>query len=376
MEFNALQVMNLTMKLMQPDVLKRIEETDFDQTLCIPYIVELDPTGVCDLACPGCISEEIVHRGNSFTRERLLTLGQEMVDSGVKGVILIGGGEPLAHPSAGELIALLGRQDVHVGITTNGSFIHKFLPAIAEFSSWTRVSMDASNEDSFLKLRPSKGGKSKFNKIVHNMELLAAIKRGKLGYSFLIQTEADGIPFKHNCNEIYDAARLAKEIGCDYFEVKPSYAFRGGIPHALQIHDPKYMAIAEAEIGRLADLEDENFQILSAINLKYSIAGVSEPQAKRYQQCPSTYLRTTVTSEGTYVCPYWRDKEDFKFGNCAEDSFDKVMLSDARRETVSRLDASKTCGFHCLRNDTNHEVIRLKESSTKIVPVEEFDRFI
>jgi molybdenum cofactor biosynthesis enzyme MoaA len=56
-----------------------------------------------------------------------MEIGQEFIDCGVKAVILIGGGEPLVHPKAGDLISLLGENDVHIGITTNGSFINRYI---------------------------------------------------------------------------------------------------------------------------------------------------------------------------------------------------------------------------------------------------------
>ena len=222
------KTMELTNKIYQDFVKEKLRESDWEFGNSGPLVIELDPTAVCDLACPGCISEDLVSIGNSFSNEKLLDLGKEFIECGVKAVILIGGGEPLAHPKTGELISLLGANDIHIGITTNGSFLHRFLEPIAEHSKWTRVSMDAGTDGMFSILRPTKAGKSKFAKIVDNMKMLAKIKKGKLGFSYLIQTEADGPRVKCNIHEIYDAAVLAKDIGCDYFEVKPTYQFRDG----------------------------------------------------------------------------------------------------------------------------------------------------
>jgi len=169
---------------------------------------------------------------------------------------------------------LLGENDIQIGITTNGVFIDRYIEQIANFSSWTRVSMDAGTTETFGVLRPSKGGKSTFDKVVSNMRLLAKIKKGKLGFSFLIQTEADGEGVINNINEIYDAALLAKDIGCDYFEVKPTYNFRDGVAHSLMKHKQKAMDAARFMIDKTAALEDENFKILEATNLQFSLEGV------------------------------------------------------------------------------------------------------
>jgi len=371
--------MNLTKKLYQEKVLDRVSNTDWIEGNHSPFVVELDPTAACDLACPGCISEDLVALGNRFTDERLLNLGREFIDCRVKAVILIGGGEPLAHRKIGELIRLLGENDIHIGITTNGSFIDRHLEVISEYSKWTRVSMDAATDRMFSVLRPTKGGKSKFDKIVNNMRLLSKSKKGKLGYSFLIQTPADGVGIPSNIGEIYDGAVLARDIGCDYFEVKPTYQWRDGINHALMKHSPDLMKEAAREVARLDELETDSFKIIKAINLKYSLEGVTSNQSKSYKSCPSTHMRTTVTPTGVFVCPYWRGKDRMQVGDVNQHSFSEVWKGQQRQQVMERLDASKDCNFHCLRHDTNVELIAIKDklsSGVQIGSVEEFDRFI
>ena len=155
------QVMNIKSKLHQELVVNRILETDWDGNgSTAPLVVEFDTTEVCNMACPGCISEDLVCNRTSFTSERLLELAEEMFKMGVKAVILIGGGEPLAHPAVGRFIKYLGEHDIHVGITTNGYFLDRYMDDIARYSSWTRVSVDAATPDTFNKLRPCKNGEN------------------------------------------------------------------------------------------------------------------------------------------------------------------------------------------------------------------------
>jgi MoaA/NifB/PqqE/SkfB family radical SAM enzyme len=371
--------MNLTKKLYQNFVVESVKKINKNELETGPLVVEFDPTAVCDLACPGCISEDIIKLGSSFSRERIMSLGEEFIEAGVKAVILIGGGEPLAHPKIGDFMELLGKNDIHIGITTNGTFIDRYLDVIAKYSSWTRISMDAGTTETFKALRPTKGGKSKFDKIVDNMRVLASVKKGKLGFSYLIQTEADGDNVINNIDEIYVAAELAKDIGCDYFEVKPTYNFRNDVAHSLMKHDVNEMNRAKKIIDMLDELEDDNFKILKAINLKYSLNGVDKPQSKNYKKCPSTQLRTLVTPGGAYVCPYWRGKEHMKIGNVDTTSFSEMWKGSLRAEVMDDLDASKDCNFHCLRNDTNIEVLEMIElikNNKEIESIPEFDRFI
>lgn len=373
------QKMNIIDKLHQPFVIDRIASTDWKDsgTTKGPLVVELDTTEVCNLACPGCISEDLVSNRTSFSNERLLELGKEFYEIGVKAVILIGGGEPLAHPKAGELIDYLGRHDVHIGITTNGYFIDRYMEPIAEYSKWTRVSMDAGTAETFDRLRPGKDGKSKFDAIIDNMRKLAERKKGNLGYSYLIRTEADGFGITSNIHEIYAAAKLARDIGCDYFEVKPSYSYTGGQNHALVKHSAERMQEAREEIERLPELERPGFRIIKAINLEDSLNCVNQKQDKSYHKCIVSDFRTLVTPSGVYICPYWRGKDKFRIGNAHTQSIAEIWNSEQRREVMKYCDPSTICDFHCLRDESNITLFEmLKSDITNIKVIDEYDRFI
>lgn len=364
--------MNIITKLHQDYVVERIRGEDYGKG---PLVVELDTTEACNLKCPGCISEDLVSNATSFSDGRLMKLAEELYAIGTKAVVLIGGGEPLAHPRVGDFMEYLGTHDIHIGITTNGYFIPRYMETIAKYSAWTRVSMDAATAGTFDALRPAKDGRSKFNEIIDGMRTLAKIKKGTLGYSYLIRTEADGFGIKSNINEIYDAALLARDIGCDYFEVKPSYAYAGGQPHALVVHTRERMEEAKREVAKLEGLDTEHFHVITAINLNDSLNCVQSMQEKDYHVCPSAELRTLICPSGVYVCPYWRGKEDFCIGDAKEQSLEEIWHSERRKEIMGRLDPVTVCPFHCLRNETNKEVIRIKNAAGNVDTVAEYDRF-
>ena len=375
---NKIKKMNILDKLYQPFVIEKIKEVDFKKGSDSPLIVELDPTAVCNLACPGCISEDIIATGNSFTSDRLLDLAKELKESGVKGVILIGGGEPLSHPVSKELIKYLGENNISIGITTNGTFIDKMLEEIAKYANWTRVSVDAATETTFNKLRPSKNNKSQFYKVINNMKNLAKIKKGRLGFSFLIRSEVEGVD--SNVNEIYEAAKLAKEIGCDYFEIKPSYNYKNGIAHTLVKHPQHIINKVKEELQKAEILVDENFKIIKAITLDEALNGVKIKQEKNYTFCPVAELRTLITPLGVYVCPYWRGNNKFKLGDVKTTSFKEMWNSNQKKEVMNWVNPSIHCKeLHCLRHESNLEILKIKEklnNNEDINIIEEFDRFI
>ena len=302
----------------------------------------------------------------------------DIIKSGVTAVILIGGGEPLGHPTTIELIKRLGENGVQIGLTTNGTLMGRYIDIIAEYVSWTRVSMDVATDEMFRNLRPTKTGKSKFNLVVENMKELARKKRGILGYSFLIRTRADGLIenpagsniglIEHtNVYEIYDAAKLSKEIGCDYFELKPSYDDF----HQIVMHSEKDMQIASVQLEMSKKLEDQNFRVLESVMLESALKREKVGnQKKNYSNCRSAELRTLITPSGCYVCPYFRGENSKKIGDLRFETLSEMWNGKKRKNVMKKLDPSKDChNLHCIRHDTNQEVekiINLYENKKKI----------
>ena len=92
--------MNLSEKLYNPDVISKIAQMNEVYNTSSPFVVEFDPTTVCDLACPGCISGELLNQKNSydrlFSKEKISNVLKEFIELKIRAVILIGGGEPLS----------------------------------------------------------------------------------------------------------------------------------------------------------------------------------------------------------------------------------------------------------------------------------------
>ena len=370
--------LNLKRKLSQRSIVQHLHAIDWKKGSNSPLVVEFDPTTACNLACPDCISRDLLNQ-KLFTRERIRELVKEMVDAGVKAVVLIGGGEPMAHPEIGYVIEYFAKHNVKLGLTTNGLFIDKHLDLVAQSMSWTRVSMDAGTTETFGRIRPNHANKSEFDKAVKNMRALAAVKKGKLGYSFMIYSEGKFDPSNinpqgnfSNISEIYTAAKLAKDIGCDYFEIKPMY----DIHHYAINQKNELMEEAKKLIAQACGLEDDKFKVLQATKLHAVLDGEPNIEPKEYKRCAVSQLRTLVTPSGVYVCPYFRGRQDKKIGDVNHSSFQDMWKGAERAKVMGKLDPSVDCRMHCIRHDSNLILEDMIAGNEPTHMVDDFDYFI
>ncbi|WP_202865726.1 radical SAM protein [Kribbella turkmenica] len=361
----------MTGKLRQVGVQPALAALARGQSPSAPIVVELDPTSFCDLACPECISSPLLNKAR-FTRDRLTTLAEELAAVGVRAVILIGGGEPLLHPATPQVIKTLAEADVQVGLTTNGTTIDRCLDVLAEKVTWTRVSVDAASSSTSARFRPARSGGAKFEQVVANMRLLAGRKRGKLGFSYLLMSRRDmaGRVVESNFDEVESAARLAADIGCDYFEVKPEY----DMGHYIIAQDEKLVGQLHEQLGRIDALQSETFAVLKPNNLDVVLSGGPTTQLKEYDWCPTLELRTLLTPSGAYVCPYHRGNARARYGDPTNTDFNTLWRGPQRREALRRIDPRTDCEFHCIRHESNLELLRISGAGMPMLaPVDQTD---
>lgn len=340
-----------------------------------PMLVELDPTSACNYSCPECISRDLLNK-DQIPTERLMELVHELHRAGVQGIVFIGGGEPLIHPAMPRPIQLAHSLGIGVGLTTNGSLISRHLDALAECVDWTRVSMDAATAETYRRFRPHKA-RDGFERVTDAMRALARVKRGALGYSFLViqrpcpETEpgavrdTSGRTYVTNAGEIAAAARLAKDIGCDYFEYKPMVDQQ----HYLTPFGPELQDVIRAQAAECDPLADENFEIVAPRSIEFMYDNENPVEPKDYHECPAMDMRTLITPSGIFPCPYHRGREDKRLGGVEDGPFDEFWKSDSRKSAMSLVDPTVDCGFYCIRHRSNVVMDSVKTMSQAGAPI-------
>lgn len=131
-------------------------------------------TDRCNYRCLYCLPEPEFHQGcrsaasDKMSADEIEAISRIFVNEGVKK-IRITGGEPLVRKDAGTLIERLGKLNVKLAITTNGSRIDAFINSfITSGLKSVNVSLDSLHRETFRQLTNT----DDFTKVYSNIQLL------------------------------------------------------------------------------------------------------------------------------------------------------------------------------------------------------------
>jgi sulfatase maturation enzyme AslB (radical SAM superfamily) len=311
-----------------------------------PALITLDPINACDLNCVWCNSNYVLKKYHKkMTKETLFGIadflkdwqGTKKWEKGVEGVCIAGGGEPLLHKDIGEFINRCVKNKIEVGVVTNGTHIDDFIEPLSK-CNWVGVSIDAGTPENYERLK----GKNKFHKVISN--ILNLTEYSKINKTTLNTTgQGYGVSYKYllypkNCHEVYQAARIAKMIGCRNFHLRPA-----GIPWN-KVGKDKYvfnewnLGNYEKQIKEARTLEDKTFGVFG-ITHKFDD---DLRTANQFKSCYAIFMSCVFM-------PPTKDKDKFNLGLCCDRRGDKnLTLEDVTTKDVKKFWGSEE---HWKRHD-------------------------
>jgi hypothetical protein len=180
----------------------------------LPYHVVIDPSNVCDLACPLCV-QATDPRGRSrrlIDCEHFEALLARLSDHVVR-LDLFNWGEPLLHPRFSELVRRAAERSIFT--RTSSHFSHRSgiaADALVEAGlAYIVASIDGATQETYGQYRV--GGR--LDVVLRNLERLVSARercgatRPLIEWQFLVM--------RHNEGEIEPCLAMARQIGVDVF---------------------------------------------------------------------------------------------------------------------------------------------------------------
>lgn len=265
-----------------------------------PITADIFLNSACNNKCPYCTYARYKQRDSSYmTFEDFTRNITILLENGVKGVILTGGGEPTISPDFDKITKWLEVYNIPYGINTNFNVYKAIAP------NYLKISLDGYDRESYQKAR----GVDKYDTVISNIkEYLIYKHSSKLNTAVGIQTVAAEVT---DVIKFYEAH---KGLGVDYFNIRPMESTCG-----------KYYQDAHARNERIAILSylHDLHELDSRVCINYKWHEVNT----QFDKCYANFSQIAINenSEVMYCChkPYeiigkltdsdiWEKREKFQ----------------------------------------------------------------
>ena len=308
-----------------------------------PIVVNFDLTNICNYACRFCMfggrtradPTSMTYRENrvQLPTEYVKTLPKIWKEWGIKAECIGGGGEPTTHPYCLDHLVDSAREGIDVGFVSNGYLMNnkKWWDTVVSNARWVGFSIDAGNKADYEAVKgvPAR----QFGVVLDNLRGLVEAKKRlgtkcNIGYKFLLDDKNQG--------SIYDAARIARDIGCNTFQFRPAI-------------NPDYNFTPE-QIAKIKDqIEKAQREFDSDTFRVFGVTHKFDKDFKKkhgFKKCRATMLTTTWCADGNvYLCTDTRGNPWAKIGTHYPDpkKFIETWGSLEHFKVVNGIDFKKNC---------------------------------
>ncbi|MEK9183023.1 MAG: radical SAM protein [Patescibacteria group bacterium] len=319
-----------------------------------PIYIEISPSGACNHRCVFCAVDYIGYKPVFLNTEKLTSALTQMGEKKVKSVMFGGEGEPLLHPQIIELTNHAKSSGIDVSYTTNGVLLsEKFLQKALSSITWIKVSLNAGSPETYQQIHRAQS--DDFHRVIQNLKRAVEIKRAG-GLNCTLGAQMILLP--ENKHEVVALANLLKEIGLDYFVVKPYSQHHFSLTKRYE--DIKY----ESFLGLAEELKKISDDKFSAI-FRDRTMKKWDAQEKSYQICHATpfFWAYLMANGDLYSCSAFLSDERFNCGNINQQSFVEIWEGEKRKNNWALLKDNfniTECRNNCRMDEVNRFLWQLK----------------
>ena len=315
-----------------------------------PIEVEISPSGACNHRCVFCAVDYIGYQPNYLDKNVILKNMEIMKRKGLKSVICSGEGEPLLNKDMPDIANGIKGYGIDVAMSSNGALFSKDkAQECLEAFTWIRFSVASLEEKSYYQIQGANQGD--LEKVKRNLadavEVKAAKKAGTtLGVQCLLMPE--------NVEQVVDMAKELREIGVDYFTIKP-YSQHLHSKNKRQIDYEQMMELEQ----ELKEFSTEKYSIYFRANAMQKMH-----KEKCYQECYALPFMSHIDAKGNvWPCVAHIGNQEYCYGNIYDNDFEEIWEGSQRKEVIRKLkehDINKICREACRLDEMNKYLNDLK----------------
>jgi len=339
----------------------------FNNEIVYPVTIEIDPSNACNEDCIWCCWKKYRENNKVMDWSLMEKIVCNLARVGVKGLIWTGGGEPLVNQNTTKGMRLAKNLGIENGMFTNGILmVPEIIPTIIECCEWIRISLGAATPETFKKCH----GTDDFQKIIENIREFVRVRKESgrnitIGLSMMVHPD--------NYHELYEEAKIAKELGVDYFQGKPLNQM------GSENEDWWYQKVIPLFNKAKEELEDSTFKILTTQYTldKYGEKGASflsgvnpnlEIPDEEKNKCYVHHFITSILANGEVsFCKNLRDRKEFLLGNLNEQTIEEIWSSEKRKNIIEKIER-EGCQTFCQSGYVNQILKKIKSPNKKKHP--------
>jgi len=322
----------------------------------IPIHMDIGISKACPIGCVYCYGVyqgRIGPKGGYLPREPLINFFKDAAKLGVKAISITGEAEPTMNPAVYDAIIEGSRAGLSIGLATWGGMIKKEkITDLAENLVWIRFNISAGSEESYEKIHGT--SRANFKKVIGNIRRFVDLKN-KTGLPITVGLQMVTMPWY--ASEAVSLAKLGRELGVDYLEVKHcSDTFDGKLGVEFNDYEKVTDVLKEAE-----NVSTDIFRVI--VKWGKILAGKKKNYDTCY--CACNFMLRMSGNGVIYPCAQFFDtrSEEFAIGSILEKSFIDIYNSDRYMDVMKRvqmLDVHKECYSGCKEDAMNEFLWELK----------------
>lgn len=315
-----------------------------------PIELEIGLTNACNHRCIFCAVDYTGYQPTMLDGTVLKKNLPLFAQKGIKSIIYAGEGEPLLNQNAVDLINTTKMHGIDVALSTNGVLLtpEASKECLASLT-WIRFSTAAISDRVYEKIHQCRQGDLSI--VLKNMEAAVRVKKDQkasttIGVQLLLLPENQG--------EIVKMAKELREIGIDYFTIKPFSQH----PQSKNILQVDYQEMMEAE-RELKELATEEFKIYFRAHSMQKLVCKRE-----YSQCLALPFMVYIDAKGNlWPCIVFMGKNELSYGNLYQENFVDIWAGARRKQLMkqfSTMDLEANCRELCRLDEMNKYLTELK----------------
>ena len=322
-----------------------------------PIHAEISPTSGCNQRCNLCYVDYLGHKAGFLEESIMNSLADEFGKLGVKSVLLAGEGEPTANKGIVSMIQRAHRNGVDMAINSNAVLMTKEMSeAIMPHLTWARFTFQASNPTLYQEIH--KGHRTDYERATKNVQEAVKVKRDK---KLKVTLGTQQILINENYRDVYETAKLSKELGVDYYVVK---RFSKHPNNHYDVPEDLYLQSMD-ELKRAETLSDDKFKVIVRWN------NFSDNDCTRgYKKCLGTPFITQILADGKiYPCSQFFKDSNFCYGDLHTQSFEEIFLGDRIQQVTKKIEDEinvKNCISYCRHHSTNQFLWKIHEQPAHV----------